>query len=146
MTDQLIKTKFRGIRHVGGQHGLWANGPGMYVVELPSRDMVFIRTGERTPQNQWNGFVEIHPETFGMFTGAYEYDPTSDENTAEIYTGDRCVLNGMSPGIPHDGREGVVKFYESAFWLDFGDDAVPVWSESYYLTVVGNIHEKFLDK
>lgn len=80
--------------------------------------------------------ASVISETVGQFTSVI------DGNDVKVFEGDVCTLDSIHLGVPHVGRVGSVVFSEGAFLLDFGDDAVLLWSDSYYVNIHGNIHEK----
>jgi hypothetical protein len=122
-------SKFRGLRTDGKG---WAFGDLLHPHQGNPDTFIAVEHGHIQP---------VKPETVGQFTSVTDWDAEIDlYEPKDIFEGDRCVVGSIQPHEQNAGREGVVKFDEGAFWIDFGDDAIPAWSDGYYLTVIGNIH------
>ena len=119
--------KFRGKT----KNGKWVYG--QLVFDALKNDTPFIISAFSRFEN-WGDYVL--PETIGQFTGHF------DLNGNEIYDGDEGEITSIHVGVKADGFKGVVKYYESAFWVDNGSDAHLLWSDSYEFEITGNVHEK----
>lgn len=69
-----------------------------------------------------------------------EFAGREDIKFQKVFEGD-IVRISSEMIIPMEGFVGTVKFYESAFWIDNGKEAHPVWSDAYVIEVIGNIHQ-----
>lgn len=83
-----------------------------------------------------NVCTSIAPESIGEFTGLY------DINKKEIYEGDLIKFSGEMLGDElFDNRIGKVNFSECAFWIEYSDIVLPLWSETRGYEIVGNSFE-----
>jgi uncharacterized phage protein (TIGR01671 family) len=69
-----------------------------------------------------------------------QYTGLKDKNGKEIYEGDIVERNVLAFEEVRTFT-GEVIMYEGAWWIDNGSAAVPLWSETHELEVIGNIYE-----
>lgn len=133
--------EFRGMN----KDGLWvygsyhhsADGQNHYILALEKFNS---RLGDEEALHSKEVF-DVRSDTVGQYLGFEDYCLNEHYKPKRVFEGDKAILRSIHVGIPHEGREGVIVFREGAFWLDFGDSAVLAWSDAYFLTVTGNIHE-----
>ena len=71
-----------------------------------------------------------------------QYTGLKDKNGREIYEGDIVLREITVFGTSaNEDFIGEVKYYECRWWIDNGNDAIPLWNEADELTILGNIHE-----
>ena len=88
---------------------------------------------------QWDileGGYNVIPETVSQFTGLL------DKNGVLIFEGDRVIIDSELFMCSEHGFEGVVTYNECAFYVESGTNGHNLWSDSYQIEVIGNIHDK----
>lgn len=79
--------------------------------------------------------VHVETDSIGQFTG------TLDINNKEVYESDIVCIQADIMTFMRDGFTGKVRFMESGFYVDSGDDAYPVWSDAYQVEIIGNVYQ-----
>lgn len=69
-----------------------------------------------------------------------QYTGLKDKHGTEIY--ERDIVKAEMPVISvNEDFIGRVEMFEGRWWIDNGHDAIPLWSETYEITVLGNVFE-----
>lgn len=67
-------------------------------------------------------YIEVEKDSVGQLTDSVDIDGD------QIFEG--CIVNQKSVCVGDDTNfTGYVKFYEGCWWIDNGEDSIPLWSE-----------------
>ncbi|MFJ5564808.1 YopX family protein [Lysinibacillus xylanilyticus] len=70
-----------------------------------------------------------------------QFTGLKDKNGKEIYEGDVVIREMISGFSINEDFIGEVKMNECRWWIDNGQDAIPLWDEVDELKIIGNIYE-----
>lgn len=117
--------KFRGIRATNNEWvfgGISQEENGTFIIE-------------ENAGVSWQ--TEVRPETVGQLI---EFPASECGDHAHCYEGDEVLIQSSLLMEPNHGKKGNVVYQELGFYVDTGKALIPVWSDSYWLEVQGNIH------
>lgn len=115
--------------------GVLVYGSLIECTDITGKPFTQIDNGKMFDHQVW----EVDPETVGQ---RVEFPASEDGKHTHCYVGDHVLVQSDLIGCTDAGLQGLAVYREGAFVVDFGDRSIPVWSDSYWLEVQGNIHEE----